>query len=101
LSITFREKSVEIENFDLRIQSRYLRSPDCQYVIRDSQFISLLASMPPGGYDWRMENQAPAKDCTPCPECQGSGFQAMGCNLFTCPECGGKGVGKGEEEQGT
>jgi len=47
-----------------------------------------------------MESQMPAKECDPCPECHGSGYQAMGCNLFSCPECGGEGVGKEEEEQG-
>jgi DnaJ-class molecular chaperone len=27
-----------------------------------------------------------------CGTCHGSGYQAMGCNLFPCPDCDGKGV---------
>ncbi len=38
-----------------------------------------------------MEKDTSTKDTKPCPECQGSGLTAKGCNLFPCYACSGSG----------
>jgi DnaJ-class molecular chaperone len=45
-----------------------------------------------------MEKEVPALKTDPCPECRGSGWQAVGCNLLPCPECLGKGIKKESTE---
>ncbi|MFV2081313.1 MAG: hypothetical protein ACC669_05555 [bacterium] len=48
-----------------------------------------------------MEKKAKSKDNQPCPECQGSGLTAMGCNLFPCHACSGSGKVNPDKETET
>lgn len=41
------------------------------------------------------------KKSQPCPECQGSGLTAKGCNLFPCYTCSGSGEVNPDEDSET